>query len=74
MMIGRLSVNPGDLIRCEPFKFEYNPEKDSRPFVGMFMGRRRNEWNPSEYNILGPDGLVWIWSNRWAVEVIHEDW
>jgi hypothetical protein len=45
---------------------------DSPPFVGMWMGSRRVEWNPSEYNILGPNGLVWLWSNRWAVEIINE--
>ena len=62
----------GDPVICAPFKWENNPEVDSQPFVGMFIGRRRIEWSPSEYNILGPNGSVWLWSNRWAVEIINE--
>ena len=57
-------LNPGDPVICEPFKWENNPEKDSPSFVGMWMGSRRVEWNPSEYNVLGPNGLVWLWSLR----------
>ena len=61
----------GDLVLCEPFKIDMNPEVKSPPFVGIFMGRRRVEWSPSEYNILGPNGMVWLWCNRWAVEVVQ---
>jgi len=71
MMKSRI-LNPGDPVICTPFKWENNPEVDSQPFVGMFIGRRRIEWSPSEYNILGPNGSVWLWSNRWAVEIINE--
>jgi len=66
-------MNPGDLVICEPFKFEYNPEVGSPSFIGIFLGRRRKEWNPSEYNVLGPNGMVWLWCNRWAVERINEN-
>ena len=71
-MKNRTLLSPGDPVICTPFKWEYNPEVDSPPFVGMWMGSRRIEWSPSEYNILGPNGLVWLWSNRWAVERINE--
>ena len=71
-MMKNRTLSLGDPVLCEPFKYENNPEVDSQPFVGMFIGRRRIEWSPSEYNILGPNGSVWLWSNRWAVEIINE--
>jgi hypothetical protein len=72
MKTNKGTLNIGDAVICTPFKYHNNPEEYLPPFVGMFMGRRRLEWSPSEYSILGPNGLVWLWSNRWAVEIINE--
>lgn len=69
-----MSLCVGDPVLCEPFKLHNNPEVNSPPFFGLFIGRRRLEWSPSEYNVLGPNGLVWLWSNRWAVERINDSW
>jgi len=68
-------VEPGDLCRCEPHNLGYNPDKNVPPFVGIFLEKRKEEgWACNELKFLGPNGITWVWSNRWAVEVIHEAW
>jgi len=73
-MMKNRTLSPGDPVICSPFKWEYNPEKDSPPFVGMFIGRRPSPTgsNISQHGVLGPNGMNWLWCNRWAVEIINE--
>lgn len=67
-------MKPGDLVLCEPFTFEYNPEVDAPSFVGLYMGKRPGSTgsNINQYGILGPDGFIWLWCNRWSVELVNE--
>ena len=67
-------MKQGDLVTCAPFELEYNPERGSSPFIGLYMGRRPSPTgsNISQHGILGPNGMIWLWCNRWVVEIVHE--
>jgi hypothetical protein len=54
------TLNPGDLIRCEPFKFEYNPEKGFQAFCWDVHGQEKVGMEPIRVQHPWPEwiGLV----------------
>lgn len=66
-------VDPGDLVQLEPFKYEYNPVRNSPPFIGLYLDHvpDPNRWRPAQWRILGPQGIVMLYTNQWAIELVR---
>ena len=61
-------MESGELYWFEPVELEFNPERGSVPFVGLFLQLDVDEsgWLPTRYRVLGPMGVSLLWSSRWA--------
>ena len=68
-----MSLNPGNIYVFAPFNYEYNPERNSKPFVGLYLERiREPNWSASQFKVIGPGGIELLWANRWGVDPVPE--
>ena len=63
-------LDVGTLCVISPKDHEHNPNLLDPSFIGMYLGTLKDAsgWAMGKHQVLGPDGYVELWSNRWNVE------
>lgn len=72
-------MKPGEIYLFSPFQYEYNPERNKSPKIGLFLcrvkgssGLIKSYSELTRWRILGPQGIEELWCNQWAIDPISE--